>query len=245
MKPSTIKKTILAATPLAIIALIAAPITVQSASATTTSPRHITVNAEGTVKVVPDAVRINATVSVIAATSKAALAEVATTATALRAALKAAAISTKDFASQTVTVYPEYNYTNDKGSVLVGYRGSQSFNIVVRNAANAGDVVDAIVAAGGDNLQVNGVTPFVLDASAATESARAVAVKNARTKANSYAKLLGVRLGKISYLVENGSPSISAPTYDLPMLAKAEASPTVIDLGQQDVIVTVTVRWAL
>jgi pyruvate kinase len=87
--------------------------------------------------------------------------------------------------------------------------------------------------------------PFVLDASAATESARAVAVKNARTKANSYAKLLGVKLGKISYLVENGSPSISAPTYDMPMLAKAEASPTVIDLGQQDVIVTVTVRWAL
>ena len=181
----------------------------------------------------------------ISSTSKAALAEVATTATALRAALKAAGIATKEIASQTVTVYPEYNYTNDKGSVLVGYRGSQSFTIVVRNAANAGTVVDAIVAASGDNLQVNGVTPFVLDASEATESARAVAVKNARTKANSYAKLLGVKLGKITYLVENGSPSISAPTYDMPMLAKSEAAATVVDLGQQDVIVTVTVRWAL
>ena len=244
MKPSTIKKTLLAATPLAIIALIAAPLTAQGASATT-GPRHITVNAEGTVKVVPDAVRINATVSVISSTSKTALAEVATTATALRAALKAAGIATKDIASQTVTVYPEYNYTNDKGSILVGYRGSQSFTIVVRNAANAGTVVDSIVAASGDNLQVNGVTPFVLDASAATESARAVAVKNARTKANSYAKLLGVKLGKITYLVENGSPSISAPTYDMPMLAKSEATATVVDLGQQDVIVTVTVRWAL
>ena len=244
MKPSTIKKTLLAATPLAIIALIAAPLTAQGASATT-GPRHITVNAEGTVKVVPDAVRINATVSVISSTSKTALAEVATTATALRAALKAAGIATRDIASQTVTVYPEYNYTNDKGSILVGYRGSQSFTIVVRNAANAGTVVDSIVAASGDNLQVNGVTPFVLDASAATESARAVAVKNARTKANSYAKLLGVKLGKITYLVENGSPSISAPTYDMPMLAKSEATATVVDLGQQDVIVTVTVRWAL
>ena len=244
MKPSKIKKTLLAATPLAIIALMAAPLNAQGASATT-GPRHITVNAEGTVKVVPDAVRINATVSVISSTSKTALAEVATTATALRAALKAAGIATKDIASQTVTVYPEYNYTNDKGSILVGYRGSQSFTIVVRNAANAGTVVDSIVAASGDNLQVNGVTPFVLDASAATESARAVAVKNARTKANSYAKLLGVKLGKITYLVENGSPSISAPTYDLPMLAKSEATATVVDLGQQDVIVTVTVRWAL
>lgn len=243
MKTSTIKRTILAAAPLAIIALIAVPLTAQGA--TTTSMRHITVNAEGTVKVVPDAVRINTTVSVIASTNKIALAEVATTATALRAALKAAGIATKDIASQTVTVYPEYNYTNDKGSVLVGYRGSQSFTIIVRNAANAGTVVDSIVATSGDNLQVNGVTPFVLDASVATESARAVAVKNARTKANSYAKLLGLKLGKINYLVENGSPSISAPTYDLPMLAKSEAAVTVVDLGQQDVMVTVTVRWSL
>jgi uncharacterized protein YggE len=247
MKPSTFKKSILAASPVAIIALIAVVLTAPSATATTSTagPRHITVNAEGTVKVVPDAVRINATVSAISSSSKAALAEVATTATALRAALKAAGIATKEITSQTVTVYPEYNYTNDKGSILVGYRGSQSFTIVVRNAANAGTVVDAIVAASGDNLQVNGVTPFVLDASQATESARAVAVKNARTKANSYAKLLGVKLGKISYLVENGSPSITAPTYDMPMLAKSEASATVVDLGQQDVIVTVTVRWAL
>lgn len=243
MKTSTIKRTILAATPLAIIALIAVPLTAQGATAT--AARHITVNAEGTVKIIPDAVRINTTISFIALTNKLALAEVATTATALRAALKAAGIATKDIASQTVTVYPEYNYTNEKGSVLVGYRGSQSFTIVVRNAANAGAVVDSIVNASGDNLQVNGVTPFVLDASTATQSARAVAVKNARTKANSYAKLLGVKLGKISYLVENGSPSISAPTYDLSMLAKAESSATVVDLGQQDVIVTVTVRWAL
>ena len=243
MKTSTIKRTILAATSLALIALIATPLSAQGA--TETQIRHITVNAEGTVKVVPDAVRINTTVSVIASTNKIALAEVATTATSLRTALKAAGIATKDISSQTVTVYPEYNYTNDKGSVLVGYRGSQSFTIIVRNAANAGTVVDSIVAASGDNLQVNGVTPFVLDASAATESARAVAVKNARTKANSYAKLLGVKLGKISYLVENGSPSISAPTYDLSMLAKSEAAVTVVDLGQQDVMVTVTVRWAL
>lgn len=243
MKTSTIKRIILAAAPLAIIALIAVPLTAQGA--TSTSLRHITVNAEGTVKVVPDAVRINTTVSVIASTNKIALAEVATTATALRAALKAAGIATKDIASQTVTVYPEYNYTNDKGSVLVGYRGSQSFTIIVRNAANAGTVVDSIVATSGDNLQVNGVTPFVLDASVATESARAVAVKNARTKANSYAKLLGLKLGRINYLVENGSPSISAPTYDLPMLAKSEAAVTVVDLGQQDVMVTVTVRWSL
>ena len=241
MNTSLIKKSVLLLAPLTLIAAVVLPSTANAATAT----RYVTVSAEGTVKVTPDAVRLNAAVSVIATTNKAALAEVAKGAEALRASLKSSGIAVKDIASQNVSVYPEYNYTNDKGSILVGYRGSQSFTIVVRNAANAGAVVDAIVAASGDNLQVNGVTPFVLDASAATQSARAVAVKNARTKANSYAKLLGVKLGKISYLIENGSPSISAPTYDLPMLAKSEAAPTVVDLGQQDVIVSVTVRWAL
>jgi uncharacterized protein YggE len=243
MKTSTVKRVILGATPLAILALIAAPL---SAQGSTGSPnRSITVNAEGTVKVVPDAVRINATVTVVSTTNQIALAEVAKTSTALRAALKAAGIAARDLASQSVTVYPEYNYTTERGSTLIGYRGSQSFTIVIRNAANAGTIVDSIVSAGGDNLQINGVTPFVLDASKATESARAAAVRNARTKANSYAKLLGVKLGRVTYLVENGSPAISGRTFDMPMLAKSESAATVVDLGEQDVTVTITIRWSL
>ncbi|MTA02243.1 MAG: DUF541 domain-containing protein, partial [Actinobacteria bacterium] len=158
MNTSTIKKSILVAIPVLLVAAIINPMSADAA----TTPRHITVNAEGTVKVTPDAVRINATASSIALTNKLALSQVATTATALRAALKTSGVAVKDIATQSVTAYPEYNYTNDKGAVLVGYRATQSFTIVVRNASNAGAVVDAIVAAGGDNLQVNGVSPFVL-----------------------------------------------------------------------------------
>ena len=48
----------------------------------------------GQIKVVPDAVRINATATSVAATSKEALAATAKTATAVRAALKTAKIDT-------------------------------------------------------------------------------------------------------------------------------------------------------
>jgi uncharacterized protein YggE len=126
---------------------------------------------------------------------------------------------------------------------LSGYRGSQVFSVVIRAAATAGAVVDAVVAAGGDVVQINSVSPFVLDASKAAESARAVAVKNAKAKAASYAKLLGVKLGKVNYLTENGSPSISAPIFVAS--AKAEDAATVVDLGQQDVTVSITIQWAL
>lgn len=240
MNQTLTKKTLWITAPLALIAAVTLPL---SANAATTT-RHITVSAEGTVKVTPDAVRLNASVTVVAATSKLALSQVSTTADALRAALTKASISTKDIATQSITVYPEYNYTNDKGSTLIGYRGTQNFTIIIRNAANAGVVVDSVVAAGGDNLQVNAVTPFVLDSSKAAESARAVAVKNAKTKALSYAKLLGVKLSKISYLTENGSPSISAPIY-AGAVAKSDMGTTVVDLGEQDVTVSITVRWSL
>jgi uncharacterized protein YggE len=84
----------------------------------------------------------------------------------------------------------------------------------------------------------------VLDASKVTESARAAAVKNAKAKAASYAKLMGVKLGKVNYLVENGSPAISVPIFAATAKAESDAA-TVVDLGQQDVTVSITMQWAL
>ena len=204
--------------------------------------RYVTVSAQGSVKVIPDAVRINATATAVTASSKEALATTAKTASAVRAALKSAKIDSKDIATQSVTVYPEYKYNTDGSSTLVGYRGSQSFTIIVRAADTAGSVVDALVAAGGDNLQINGATPFILDSTKSLEAARAAAVKSAKAKALSYAKLLGVKLGKVNYLVENGAPANYTPVM---ATAKSEADATVIDLGLQEVSISVSVQWAL
>ena len=204
--------------------------------------RYITVNAEGVVKVVPDAVKIMAQVSVVDGTNAAALAKANTASSAVRKALLANGVSTKDIATTSMTVYPEYNYTPDKGSVQVGYRASQSFTVVVRNATNAGAVVDAVMAAGGDNLQLQGVSPFIIDNSKATLAARTAAVANAKSKAASYAKLMGVKLGKVNYIVENSS-AVPTPIYGVAKTAADSA--TTIDLGTQDVTVSISVQWAL
>jgi len=225
---------------IALLVLLAGGVIAPSADAAAT--RYITVSAQGAVKVVPDAVRINATATAVAASSKEALAATAKTSTAVRAALKSAKIDTKDIATQSVTVYPEYKYTADGGSTLTGYRGSQSFTIVVRAADTAGSLVDALVTAGGDNLQINGATPFVLDSTKSLEAARVAAVKSAKSKAASYAKLMGAKLGKVNYLVENSAPTNYTPVM---AVAKAESDATVIDLGQQDVTISVTVQWSL
>jgi len=208
----------------------------------TTDNRYITVTGVGTISLVPDAVRFNATVSALASTNTAALSSASKSAAAVRTALKYAGIATKDIRSANISVYPEYNWTQEAGTKITGYRASQSFDVLVRTASKAGTIIEAVVTAGGDNVQLGGVVPTTLNPSLATEDARAAAVANAKSKASSYAKLLGTSIGKVLSLEEQSSPVYSSP---FPM-AKAEANSAVqIDLGEQDVTVTITVRWAL
>ncbi len=225
-----------------VVALVAAAALALPASAATPE-RYVTVNAEGIVQVTPDAVRINASVSLVAGTSAQALSKTSTAAAKVRAALVAKKIATKDIKTTSISVYPEYNYTQDKGSVQIGYRASQSFEVIVRNAASAGAVVDDVVTAAGDDVQIQGATPFVLDSAKATASARAAAVANARAKAKSYAELLDVKLGNVTYLVENSSPVSYSPIMGIAKAADSGA--TEIDLGNQDVTVSITIRWSL
>ena len=225
------------------VVLVAAMVSVLGVQVSQAAPvRYISVSSVGTVKVTPDAVRLNASVSNISKVSKDALAAANVAASKFRAAILANGIDKKYLVSTTLTVYPEYNYTQEAGNVLIGYRASQSFEVVIRNAAKAGEIVDAVVASAGDLLAINGVTPFVYDNTKATEAARNSAVKNAKAKAASYAKLLGVKIGKIIYLQESSAPS----SYPI-MMAQAKASDesTSIDLGQQDVTVSVATRWAI
>jgi len=238
MKTTTFRKTAAISTAIALIA--SAGFFNPAAAAAPT--RYITTTGNGTVSVIPDAVKVSATVSVLGTTSKAALATANTTSTAVRKALTANKIATRDVATQSISVYPEYSYPDNLTPVISGYRASQSFSITVRAAATAGAVVDAIVDAGGANVMINGASPFVLDNEKATDLARAAAVKSAKAKATSYAKLLGVKLGRVVFLNEQSSPN---PFPVFGVTAKAEDSATQIDLGQQEVTVLVTVRWAI
>lgn len=209
----------------------------------TTDNRFITVTGVGSVSVVPDAVRFSATVSTVGATNNAALSTATKSAAAVRQALKDAGIASKDIRSANLSVYPEYNWTQEAGTKITGYRASQSFDVLVRNASKAGTIIEAVVTAGDDSVQLGGVIPVTLNPTFATEQARVAAVTNAKSKASSYAKLLGTSIGKVLSLEEQSSPVYSSP---FPMAkAAADTAAIEIDLGEQDVTVTIMVRWAL
>ena len=225
------------------LAILPMAIGAGSASAATSG---VSIQGTGTVKVTPDTVRLNAVISFVGANNAAASKAVSTSAAAFRAALKEKKVATKDIQSQNLTIYPEYSWTQEKGQELKGYRASQSFTVLIRDEANAGSIIDAAVDAAGDNIQVTGVTPIVLEIDDAQDAAREKAVAKAKKKALAYAKLLDFDLGKILSVSESSS-AYNPPIYAMAKASadSAPAAPTEIDLGEQDVTVTVDVRWAI
>ena len=213
------------------------------AADTSTSDRYISVTGTGMISVVPDAVKFNVTVSVVAVSNSAALSSASKIASAVRKALISNGITTKDIKSASISVYPDYQWTQEAGTKIIGYRGSQSFDVLVRKSSNAGNVISAVIEAGGNDIQLSGVIPVVLNTTTATEDVRAAAVTNAKSKASSYAKLLGTSIGKVISLEEISSPVYSTP---YPMAkASADTEAVELDLGAQDVTIIITVRWTL
>ena len=226
-----------------VLSLATLGIGTQGASAATSG---VSVQGTGTVKVAPDTVRLNASITFVGATNSAASKAVSTSAAAFRTALKNKKIATKDIQSTNLTIFPEYTWTQEKGQELKGYRANQSFTVLIRDETNAGAIIDDVVEAAGDNLQVTGVTPIVLEIDDAQDAAREKAVAKAKKKALAYAKLLDFELGKILWVSESSS-AYNPPIYAMAKAGvSAEAAPaTEIDLGEQDVTVTVDVRWAI
>ena len=206
----------------------------------------VTVQATGTVNVVPDGVSFNFAVSVLAQSSETAMSDASAAAEKVRAALDAAGVAKDDIATQNISVYPEYASSSTGTQTLSGYRAQQVFTVTLRDTAKAGEVVDSVIAAGGNSLQVYGVTPTLLDTDAAVAQAREAAIKSAKEKAKDYAGLVDEDLGSVVYVTEVTSPSSPVPLM-VGDAGSAELSmtKTVVNLGTQEVSVTVEVRWSL
>ena len=205
----------------------------------------VTVEATGSVKVVPDGVQFNFSVFAVEPTSKSASQRVNVLASQARAALGNAGIDKKDIATQNVGVYPEYSYSQEGAQKLTGFRATQSFAVTLRNTNQAGEAVDEVVLMVGNDLTIETLSPILLNTKDATDQARENAVKLARKKAEDYADLLGVDLGNVISLREFATSSADPLPWLRADMSADEATKTVVDLGIQEVSITIEARWAL
>lgn len=129
-------------------------------------------------------------------------------------------------------------------SRIVGYNGTATVAVKVRDSSKTAMVIQKVTEAGANNV---GSPRFAVDSPEKyQEQAREKAITNAKEQAQKLAKQLGIRLGGITNMVENGGYPV--PVYDRAyggtmMNAEAKSVPPTIEEGQQTVTSTVTLYF--
>jgi len=204
-------------------------------------PNTISFSATGSAEVVPDAIKISATATILANRSSSAIAQLAQVADQIRAVLSENSIDAKNISSANLLLFPEYSYQPNRGRSLLGYRASQNFEVNILGSKQAALVIDQLVAKSENDLQINSISSYLSDPTAATEKARADAMDKARTKGQAYAKLAGKNLGKVISINEDNSQTQPVPM----QMAKESAGSTSFDMGLSKVSVSIYITYEL
>jgi uncharacterized protein len=204
---------------------------------------RLDVQATGEVTRVPDLVTISAGVVSQAETAGAALSANAAAMARTLAALRKAGIADRDLQTAQLSLQPQYRYGENVPPVITGYQASNQVNVRFRDVKKAGPILDALVAAGAN--QINGPS-FELDQpEAALDEARGKAVATARERAALYARAAGLRVKRIVAISEGGG---GEPPRPMPMLAMARApkmADTAVEAGEQKLQVAINVTFEL
>ena len=166
-------------------------------------PRTVTVVGVGRVTLVPDIAKINLGAQASASTVAEAKAEVDRQMSAITAVLKEMGIADKDIqTSQYSIYYQQAPVMRDEGSSESkgAYRVSNMLEVTVRDIEKAGEVLDAVVEAGAN--QVYGVSFTVSDDALWQSQARANAMADAKSRAQELAALAEVELGQVLTISE-------------------------------------------
>ena len=197
-----------------------------------------------TVKARPDIVNVGAGVTTLAPTAVAAMQQNAKAMDAVIAKIKALGVAADDIQTAGINLYAQYDYDQaSRKQVFRGYQASNTVNVTLRQVDKAGQVLDALVAAGATDI--NGPNFAIDDDSVPKAQARKAAMEKARAQALDYAKMAGyanIRLLEVSEAV-----IVSRP---MPMMMKAQASDAVatstpVEPGLVGTGVTVTVKYEM
>ncbi len=217
------------------------PLNISQVSTNKTSTFDVT--GEGKIHVVPDRAFVELGVRKSGMSVKSVQEEADKTMNTLSEALEKIGIDKKDLKTTGYNIYPDYDSRTGRPS---GYVVSSSVQVRIRNFEHIPAVLDL---AGTYGLEQVGQLSFILSdelADTTMDEARKAAVAEAKEKAESLARLAGVKLGKIVNVNENmgGSP--------VPLLYNAKNSTDSMEVsgggaqvspGTNEVTVSVTLSY--
>lgn len=164
-------------------------------------PARIIVTGDGSITVPPDYAEITGGVTTQGATAKAATDANSKLMAAVNAALRNAGIAPSDIQTSQFSVQPIYAPAQSNSAPkLTGFSVANQVRVRVRQIAQVGAILDALIAAGATdagNVQFLHSNP-----SKALDQARQAAVADARRKAELYAQASGLTLAGVAWISE-------------------------------------------
>lgn len=171
----------------------------------------VTVSAHAEARRAPDIAVLSTGVVSLAPEANGAIRKNSEQMTRVVAAIKAAGIADKDVQTSGVSLNPDYLYVQNQPPRIKGYYASNTVNVTVRDVGRLGAILDALVSTGAN--QINGPTFDIEDKDAVMDEARGKALAKARTRAEGYAKRLGLRVRRVVSIDETGGRVPPRPMY--------------------------------
>jgi uncharacterized protein len=206
-----------------------------------TNRRVIVVTGEGTEPAVADRCSLAVALRVIRDSAAQALSELARLANDAIPAARGTGVEPADIGTQNVTVQDWYD---QQGQRVAGQAATYVLTVANRKLDEVGPLLDALSAAVGDALQVQGITLTVSDTDTPNTAARRRAVDDARSRAAQLAEAAGVRLGAL-LAIEEGIVAVPRPLGSGPVRLAAAASSMPVEAGSQQVSVRVALTYAI
>jgi uncharacterized protein YggE len=206
----------------------------------------VRVQGTGSTFSVPDIATFVVSVNEVDATSKEAVQKTNEKVTRVLEILYTNGAKKEDLKTNRIQVNPKFEYRNGE-NVQVGQEASVTINVkfckINPDGLALGKTMDEIVVI--NNISVGGVNFDLEDKTESRKKARALAFGDAQSKAQQYAELSGLTLGKVSAIEETPSnyfaPSVFA--YSSPPVAGSPQ--TQVEVGTYETSTTVTITWNL
>ncbi len=169
-------------------------------------PRTISVSGTGEVTATPDMASVFIGAQSEAGTAEEALARTAEAVDATLRVLEGAGIEARDLQTRGINLSPRLMRQGSGTNApprIVGYVASSDLTVRIRDLNALGPVLDAVVSAGANTL--GGITFGLQEIDAAREEAQALAIADARAKADTYAQAAGVSVGPVLSISDGGA----------------------------------------
>ncbi len=215
--------------------------TVTAAPAADTDLRStVAVVGDGRVLVQPDVATVSFGVEATGQTFAAAQADASTRMQAVIDTLVGLGVPREEIKTSRLSASPVYDPKDN--TIVRGYRANNSVLVKLHDLDRVGSIVDAVTAAGAN--RVDGVTFAVDQLEAPKAQARALAVQNARTKADQLASLAGMRIIGVKAMEESDATSNSPRPQPMAARAESAAAPP-IEPGTQEVRTQVSIVYIM